>query len=83
MVQGLIYQSGSGIADLVPKIGSFGSATFSEMLNPFPNLNPECGGSSSPNTTEKRKAHHPQFKPIMVLSLQKKKDLEKLNLDPV
>ncbi|XP_021977672.1 transcription factor bHLH74 isoform X2 [Helianthus annuus] len=45
------YQSGSGsaIGDLVPKLGSFGSGSFSEMVNPFANLNPECGPSSSPN----------------------------------
>lgn len=64
--QGLIhhYQSGSGIGDLVPKLGSFGSGSFSEMVNPFANLNPECGASSSPNTRDKRRAPHSQFNPI-------------------
>ncbi|KAL7618845.1 hypothetical protein Lser_V15G00018 [Lactuca serriola] len=65
--QGLIhhYQSGSGIGDLVPKLGSFGSGSFSEMVNPFANnLNPECGASSSPNSRDKRRAPHSQFKPI-------------------
>ncbi|KAK9065672.1 hypothetical protein SSX86_015073 [Deinandra increscens subsp. villosa] len=46
------YQSGS---DLVPKIGSFGSGSFQEMVNPFANLNPECGPSSSPNNRDKRR----------------------------
>ncbi|PWA87169.1 myc-type, basic helix-loop-helix (bHLH) domain-containing protein [Artemisia annua] len=46
------YQSGG---ELVPKIGSFGSGNFSEMVNPFvPN--------SSPNSGEKRRA---QFDPNM------------------
>ncbi|KAI3806655.1 hypothetical protein L1987_22567 [Smallanthus sonchifolius] len=59
--QGLVHhyhQSGSG--DLVTKLGSFGSGSFSEMVNPFANLNPECGPSSSPNSREKRR-----FNPIM------------------
>lgn len=65
--QGLIphYQSGPGIGDLVPKLGSFGSGSFSEMVNPFAaNLNPECGASSSPNSRDKRRAPHSQFNPI-------------------
>lgn len=34
------HQSGSAIGDLVPpKIGSFGSGRFSEMVNPFVNTN--------------------------------------------
>ncbi|KVH36997.1 hypothetical protein Ccrd_025804, partial [Cynara cardunculus var. scolymus] len=37
------YQYGSGIADLVPKVGSFENGSFSEMVNPFGNLNLECG----------------------------------------
>ncbi|KAD6119598.1 hypothetical protein R6Q59_025587 [Mikania micrantha] len=55
------YQSGSGsvsgpgIGDLVPKHGSFGSGSFSEMVYPFANLNPECGPSSSPNHRDKRR----------------------------
>ncbi|KAI7751071.1 hypothetical protein M8C21_031128, partial [Ambrosia artemisiifolia] len=66
--QGLLhhYQSGSGsgsgsvIGDLVPKIGSFGSGSFSEMVNPFVNINPECGPSSSPSNRDKRR-----FNPIL------------------
>ncbi|KAI3685858.1 hypothetical protein L6452_35119 [Arctium lappa] len=63
---GLVHHYQSGDL-LVPKVvGSFGSGSFSEMVNPFANLNPdECGGSSSPNTTDKRKAPHSQFNPIM------------------
>ncbi|KAC9754817.1 hypothetical protein E3N88_45292 [Mikania micrantha] len=44
-----------GIGDLVPKHGSFGSGSFSEMVYPFANLNPECGPSSSPNHRDKRR----------------------------
>lgn len=61
--QGLIhhYQSGPGIADLVPKLGSFGSGSFSEMANPFASsINPP----ESPNSREKRRAPHSPFNPI-------------------
>lgn len=80
--QGLIhhYQSGSGIGDLVPKLGSFGSGSFSEMVNPFANnLNPECGASSSPNSRDKRRAPHSQFKPITVPFYCQKKKRKKKN----
>ncbi|XP_076959940.1 uncharacterized protein LOC143636167 [Bidens hawaiensis] len=78
--QGLLhhYQSGTGsgsgsgsaIGDLVPKLGSFGSGSFSEMVNPFANLNPECGPSSSPNNRDKRR-----FNPILNGEREQRNDL--------
>lgn len=57
------YQSGSAIADLVPKLGSFGSGSFTDMVSPFGNLNTECGVSSSHNNRDKRR-----FNPIATVS---------------
>ncbi|XP_024963139.1 transcription factor bHLH74-like isoform X2 [Cynara cardunculus var. scolymus] len=86
---GLIHQyqsgsgiaAGSGIADLVPKVGSFGSGSFSEMVNPFGNLNPECGGSSSPNSRDKRKSPHPQFNPITNGKREERNDEKKQRIE--
>ncbi|KAI3819903.1 hypothetical protein L1987_13756 [Smallanthus sonchifolius] len=58
------YQSGSGsgsvIGDLVPKIGSFGSGCFQEMVNPFADINPECGSASSPNNNREKRRFNPK-----------------------
>ncbi|KAI3732954.1 hypothetical protein L1987_64167 [Smallanthus sonchifolius] len=52
--------SGSVIGDLVPKIGSFGSGCFQEMVNPFANINPECGSASSPNNNREKRRFNPE-----------------------
>ncbi|CAI9266375.1 unnamed protein product [Lactuca saligna] len=57
--QGLIhhYQSGSGIGDLVPKLGSFGSGSFSEMNGEREERN-DGSGDTSEKDEKKQKIEH-------------------------